>query len=167
MKSLKYIIIFFFLFPQVLNAQEYIINSVPFFPSEDFQCGPSSLATVLNFLGMEITPDEIAKDIYSKGARGTSDFDMIIFAQKRGFKAVQYTGSIEDIKEKIQADKPLIVMTDEGYWFYRKYHFMVVVGFSDDFVIVNSGTEMNKKIKIHDFLKKWRKTDFWTLLITR
>jgi len=167
MKSLKYIIIFFFLFPQVLNAQEYIINSVPFFPSEDFQCGPSSLATVLNFLGMEITPDEIAKDIYSKGARGTSDFDMIIFAQKRGFKAVQYTGSIEDIKEKIQADKPLIVMTDEGYWFYRKYHFMVVVGFSDDFVIVNSATEMNKKIKIHDFLKKWRKTDFWTLLITR
>ena len=167
MKSLKYIIIFFFLFPQVLNAQEYIINSVPFFPSEDFQCGPSSLATVLNFLGMEITPDEIAKDIYSKGARGTSDFDMIIFAQKRGFKAVQYTGSIEDIKEKIQADKPLIVMTDEGYWFYRKYDFMVVVGFSDDFVIVNSATEMNKKIKIHDFLKKWRKTDFWTLLITR
>lgn len=101
MKSLKYIIIFFFLFPQVLNAQEYIINSVPFFPSEDFQCGPSSLATVLNFLGMEITPDEIAKDIYSKGARGTSDFDMIIFVQKRGFKAIQYTGSIEDIKEKI------------------------------------------------------------------
>lgn len=161
---LVYILIFL---PCLGNAQEYVIESVKFFPSDDFQCGPASLAMVLNFLGMEITPEEIAKEIYSKGARGTADFDMIIFAQKKGFKAIQYSGSIEDIKEKIKAQKPLIVMTDEGFWFYKKYHFMVVVGFDTSQVIVNSGSERHKKIEFQDFIKKWKKTGYWTLLIEK
>ncbi|GAB5046855.1 C39 family peptidase [Thermodesulfovibrio sp. TK110] len=148
-------------------AQEYIINSVVFFPSEDFQCGPASLAMVLNFLGLRITPEEIAKDIYSKTARGTADFDMLMFAEKKGFKAIQYSGSIEDIKEKIKAHKPLIVMTDEGFWFYKKYHYMVVVGFDNHGVIVNSGTEQHKRIDFESFIKKWKKTDFWTMLIEK
>lgn len=160
------IIIMIFLTANI-HAQENIISSVPFFPSKDFQCGPASLAMILNFLGMEITVEEIAKDIYSESAKGTSDFDMIMFAQKKGFKAIQYSGSIEDLKEKIRANKPLIVMTDEGYWFYKKYHFMVVVGFDSESVIVNSGAQKHKKIKIEDFKKKWKKTGFWTLLIDK
>ncbi|WP_353683513.1 C39 family peptidase [Thermodesulfovibrio sp. 3907-1M] len=148
-------------------AQEYIISSVPFFPSEDFQCGPASLAMVLNFWGLRITPEEIAKDIYSKTARGTADFDMLIFAEKKGFKASQYSGNIEDIKEKIKAQKPLIVMTDEGFWFYKKYHYMVIVGFDKHSIIVNSGTEQYKRIDFESFAKKWKKTDFWTLLIEK
>lgn len=55
---------------------------------------------VLDFWGLKITPEEIARDIYSEGARGTADFEMILFAKKNGFKATQYSGNIEDIKEK-------------------------------------------------------------------
>jgi len=163
-----YILLFIFiLLTAPAYAQENIINSVPFFPSEDFQCGPASLAMILNFLGMKITVEEIAKEIYSKGAQGTADFDMIMFVQKKGFKSKYYSGSLEDIKEKIKANKPLIVMTDEGYWFYKKYHFMVVVGFDSESVIVNSGTKMHEKINMEDFKKKWSKTSFWTLLIEK
>lgn len=165
MKAYKFILLFFIFIPSNIYAEEYIINSVPFLPSEEFQCGPSSLAMVLNFLGMKIKPDEISKEIYSETAKGTAEFDMIIFAQKKGFKAIQYRGSIEDIKEKIKANKPLIVMTDESFWFYKKYHYMVVVGFDESNVIVNSGKDEHKRINLSDFYKKWQKTDFWTLLI--
>lgn len=168
LKGKNYILVLvMLLFSATAYGEEHIINSVPFFPSEEFQCGPSSLAMVLSFWGMNITPETIAKDIYSEGARGTADFDMLIFAQKKGFKATQYSGSIEDIKEKIKAQKPLIVMTDEGFWFYKKYHYMVVVGFDDSNVIVNSGTEQHKKIDFESFTKKWGKTGYWTLLIEK
>uniref|UniRef100_A0A7C4AJ81 Peptidase C39 domain-containing protein n=1 Tax=Thermodesulfovibrio aggregans TaxID=86166 RepID=A0A7C4AJ81_9BACT len=167
--KMREIIIFLFLilFPYSLCAEEYIINSVPFFSSKDFQCGPASMAMVFNFLGVKINPDEISEYIYSKGARGTAEFDMILFAKRNGFKTLQYRGSIEDIKDKIKAGRPLIVMVDEGLWFYKKYHYMVVVGFDDSNVIVNSGQEEHKKINISHFYKKWSKTDFWTLLIER
>ncbi|MCS7215263.1 MAG: cysteine peptidase family C39 domain-containing protein [Thermodesulfovibrio sp.] len=164
---LKLIVFMVILFTANTYAEVNIINHVPFFPSEDFQCGPTSLAMVLNFWGMKVTVDEIAKEIYSKGAKGTADFDLIIYAQKKGFKTLNYKGNMEDLKEKIRANKPLIVMTDEGYWFYKKYHFIVVVGFDSDSVIVNSEKIMHKRIKIEDFEKKWSKTGFWTLLIEK
>ncbi|MCS7163856.1 MAG: C39 family peptidase [Thermodesulfovibrio sp.] len=165
--GMKYVFVSIIILFTNAYAEEYIINSVPFFPSNDFQCGPASLAMILNFLGAKITVDEIAKEIYSKEARGTSDFDMILFAQKRGFKVLNYRGSIEDIKEKIKENKPLIVMTDEGYWFYKKYHFMVVLGFDDKNIIVNSGKKMHEKINIKEFKKKWSKAGYWTLLIDK
>ncbi|MDW7973604.1 MAG: C39 family peptidase, partial [Thermodesulfovibrio sp.] len=148
-----------------LKAEEYLINSVPFFPAPQYQCGPASLATVLNFIGIKIHPEEIAKEIYSETARGTSDFDMILYIKKLNLKPLIYKGSLEDLREKIKSNKPVIVMVDEGLWFYKKYHFMVVVGFTDDSLIVNSGQKRHEKINNSDFIKKWSKTNFWTLLV--
>lgn len=166
MKQAIILLFFILLIPCSVDAEEYIIN-VPFFPSKNFQCGPASLAMVFNFLGVKITPDEIAEYIYSEGAHGTAEFDMILFAERKGFKALQYRGNIEDVKEKIKAGKPLIVMVDEGFWFYKKYHYMVVAGFDDSNVIVNSGQDEHKRMSFYEFYKKWSKTDFWTLLIER
>lgn len=161
------LVLILILIPCVIDAEEYIIDSVPFFPSKDYHCGPASLAMIFNFFGVKITQDEISEYIYSEGARGTAEFDMVLFAERNGFKTLQYRGNIEDIKDKIKAGKPLIVMVDEGFWFYKKYHYMVVVGFDDSNVIVNSEQDKHKKINFYDFYKKWRKTDFWTLLIYR
>lgn len=148
-------------------ASEFIITNVPFYPSKDNQCGPTSLAMVLNFLGIKISPSEISKEIYSKGAGGTSDFDMIIYVKKLGLKGDSYRGSFSDLKSKITKGNPLIVMIDEGFWFYKKYHYIVVIGFTEDGIIVNSGNKEKEHIKLETFLKKWEKTNFWTFFIYR
>lgn len=166
LKTIPLILPFLYLF-SLADTSKFIITNVPFYPSEDNQCGPTSLAMVLNFLGIEISPSEISKEIYSKGAGGTSDFDMIRYVKKLGLKGDQYKGSVADLKSKISEGNPLIVMTDEGFWFYRKYHFMVVIGFSEDGIIVNSGKKEKEYIKLETFLKKWEKTNFWTFFIYR
>ncbi|MDI1472055.1 MAG: C39 family peptidase [Thermodesulfovibrio sp.] len=148
-------------------AYDFIISSVPFFPSKAYQCGPTSLAMVLNFWGINIKPSEIASEIYSKDAKGTSDFDMLFYAKKFGLKVEQYRGNLDDLKDKIKRGHPLIVMVDEGFWFYKKYHYMVVVGFSEGEIIVNSSDKERERIEIEKFLNKWNKTDFWTLYIYR
>ncbi len=149
------------------DASEFIIPNVPFYPSEDNQCGPTSLAMILNFLGIKVTPSEISQEIYSKGAGGTSDFDMIRYVKKLGLNVDNYRGSISDLKSKISKGNPLIVMTDEGFWFYKKYHYMVVIGFNENVIIVNSGKKEKEHIKLETFLKKWEKTNFWTFFIYR
>jgi ABC-type bacteriocin/lantibiotic exporter with double-glycine peptidase domain len=164
MKKSLFIIIFFF-FLSFANASEFIISNVPFYPSEDNQCGPTSMAMVLNFLGIKVTPAEISKAIYSKGAGGTSDFDMMLHAKKLGLKSENYKGSLLDLKSKIKRGIPLIVMVDEGFWFYKKYHYMVVFGFNEKEIIVHSGKNEMQRIKIETFIKKWEKANFWTFLI--
>ena len=149
-----------------ISKSGQIIKSVPFYPQEKYHCGPASLAGILNFWGVPASPEEIATEIYSGSARGTFTLDMILYPEKRGLKGAQYEGSFEDIKNKINAGYPLIVMVDEGFWMYQKNHFMVILGYREDGVVVNSGKDQHKFIPLSDFLKSWEKTKHWTLLIT-
>jgi ABC-type bacteriocin/lantibiotic exporter with double-glycine peptidase domain len=142
-----------------------IIENVPFFPQEDFQCGPASLAMVLNYRGVHVAPDDIAKEIFSESAGGTLTIDMVLYAQKRGLSAFQYKGSMEELKESIASGYPVIVLVDYGYSFYKRNHYMVVKGYNKNGVIVNSGRNKDKFIAEQKFLKIWEKTNFWTLII--
>ena len=143
-----------------------IISNVPFYPQEAYQCGPASLAGVLNYWGLKITPGEIAAEIYSPTAKGTLDVDMVLYPERKGFRASQYRGSLEDLKSDIDSSRPLLVLVDAGLWVYEKTHFMVVVGYDAAGLIVNSGTEQQKFIPQNRFLRSWERTKFWTLRIT-
>jgi predicted double-glycine peptidase len=143
----------------------HLIERVPFFPQEDYQCGPASLAGVLNYWGIHVTPSDIAGEIFSKTAGGTLNIDMALYAQKKGLISAQYRGNSVDLKKNIDSGYPVIVLVDYGFSLYQKNHFMVIVGYNENGVIANSGRKKGVFIREKDFLKTWEKTDFWTLLI--
>lgn len=91
---------------------------------------------------------------------------MILYAEKKGMKAIHYKGSVDDIKNKIDLGYPVIVLVDLGFWVYQQNHFMVVVGYDENGIIANSGRERLKPISLKNFIKSWKKTNFWTLLVT-
>lgn len=165
------IINLFFSCSKAILTQEAVleknIENVPFYPQKAYQCGPASLAGVLNYWGINVLPDDIATEIYSSSAKGTLTLDMKFYAEKRGLKARIYKGSLTEIKEKIDSGYPLIVLVDFGFWILKKNHFMVITGYNVNGVIVNSGKERQKFIPKEEFLKSWEKTGFWTLLITQ
>jgi len=144
-----------------------VIDGVPFYPQERYQCGPASLASVLNYWGVNVSPEEIASKIYSKTAKGTLDIDMISYVLGKGLEADIFAGGMKDITRSIDEGYPLIVLVDYGFWVYQQNHFMVVIGYNSNGVIVNSGSERLKFIISEDFLKLWGKTNFWTLSVKR
>ena len=144
----------------------HLIKNVPFYPQEEFQCGPASLAGILNYWGLNISPGDIAAEIYSPNAKGTLDIDMVLYAERKGLRVSQYRGNLEDLKSNIDSNRPLVVLVDDGFWVYEKAHFMVVVGYDEGGLIVNSGTEQNQFIPQSHFLRSWKRTNFWTLRIT-
>jgi len=152
--------------PKPSSKTARMIEGVPFFPQEQFQCGPASLAGVLNYYGLRMTPTEIAAEIFSRQARGTLDMDMVFYAQRKGMKAEQYAGSIEDLQRSLDFQRPVIVLIDQGFWVYQNNHFMVAVGYDERNLVVNSGKEEHKFIPWEAFVKSWEKTKFWTLRIT-
>ncbi len=143
-----------------------VIENVPFYAQEAYQCGPASLAGVLNFWGLKDSPADIAAEIFSKKARGTLDMDMVFYAERKGLRSSQYSGSMEDLGKNIDSGYPLIVLVDEGFWVYQKNHFMVVLGYGERGLIANSGKEQYKLIPEDLFLRTWEKAKFWTLRIT-
>lgn len=151
----------------ITEFKNHIVENVPFFAQEAYQCGPASLAGVMNYWNAGITPDEIAKEIYSKPAGGTLDVDMVIYPQRKGMLAEQYLGGMYDLRKNIDAGYPLVVLVDYGFWVLQSNHFMVIIGYNERGVIANSGKEKAVFIAEKDFLKTWERTKFWTLLIKK
>jgi ABC-type bacteriocin/lantibiotic exporter with double-glycine peptidase domain len=143
-----------------------MVAEVPFFPQEMHQCGPASLAGVLNYWGISVTPEEIAQAIYSPSARGTLDLDLVFYGEKKGLKTYLYDGSRADLEKNIRGKIPLIVLVDEGFLTYQKHHFMIVVGYDDRGIFAHSGGEKQRFYSWPDFLKTWEKTRNWTLRLT-
>lgn len=147
------------------------VIQVPFFAQEEFQCGPAALATVIDYWhtktgsGKNLTPEEIASDIYSPSARGVLGMDMERYARKQGFRVEHVAGSIDKLKENIDAGIPSIVLVDYGILVYQRNHFMVVKGYLSDGVLVNSGREEGKFIGNQELLSVWKKTAYWMLLV--
>lgn len=149
------------------SRPDALIGGVPFFPQEQYQCGPASLAMVMKYRDVAVTPDEVAESIYSNSARGTLNLDMVIYAQQRGLSALQFKGSMASVKQNIDLGNPLIVLVDYGFSFYEAAHFMVIIGYNENGVIANSGRLREHFIPEKEFLKSWEKTNYWTLLIKR
>jgi predicted double-glycine peptidase len=152
-----------------IKAEKVI--DVPFFPQEAFQCGPAALATVINYWyektgsGKTLSPEAIAAEIYSPSARGVLGLDLELYARKRGFHTQQLAGAISDLKHGVDDGIPPIVLVDYGFSFYQRNHFMVVKGYSDGGILVNSGRKESELIAHEDLLKIWEKTGFWVLLV--
>ena len=142
-----------------------ILPSVPFFPQLMYQCGPASLAGVLQFHGDVIRPNQIVEKIYRSELHGTLSLDLVLYARQRGFVATWHKGSIADIQRAIDSQTPLIAMVDYGILNVRKYHFMVVIGYTPEAVVVNSGRQQKKHLAWGQFLSIWEKTDYWVLRI--
>jgi ABC-type bacteriocin/lantibiotic exporter with double-glycine peptidase domain len=149
-----------------------LLNNVPFFKQDDFQCGPSALGTVLNYwykrgeTGKSLAPQDIISEIYSSSARGVLGIDLELYAKRLGFRTLQYSGSIEDIRSNIDKGIPLIILVDYGISLYQQNHFIVTTGYTKDGIIVNSGRKENELILDEELQKIWKKTGFWTLSIT-
>lgn len=147
------------------TSPRHLIMGVPFFKQDAHQCGPAAMASVLNYRGIKVSPEEIVKAIYSEGAAGTLDFDMVLYAGKKGRKAENYRGTLKDLQKNIDSNNPLIVLVDYGFLNYRRDHYVVVLGYDDNNIYVNSGTEPIVAISNGKFMRIWKKANFWTLLI--
>ncbi len=155
----------------VLPPGAVLLQSVPFFKQDDFQCGPSALATVIHYwyiknnIDKRPSYDDIVAAVYSPSAGGVLGVDLALYAKRLGFGTEQYSGSIADIRASIKKNTPLIILVDYGFLMYQKNHFMVTTGYTDDGIVVNSGRKQNEIIPDRELEKIWQKTGFWSLRI--
>lgn len=145
----------------------HYIEGVPFFPQDELMCGPAALAGVIGFYGRGEGMAAVAQSVYREKLRGTLPIDLVIYAKEKGFEALFYKGSMEDLRDKVSRDAPLIIFLNLGYDFYPVGHYIVVTGYNEKAraVVANSGMEKDKAYSYDYINDAWAKTGYSTLLI--
>lgn len=143
------------------------LAEVPFFPQDEYQCGPATLATALVWSGAAATPEQLAPAVYVPKRRGSLQAELI--AGARRFARVPYVlrPDFESLLREVAAGHPVIVLQNLGLAWYERWHYAVVVGFDrdDDTVILRSGREERRVMSRSLFLRTWERGDRWALAV--
>jgi len=150
-----------------LSPNSVYVKAVPFHPQTQYQCGPASLAAVLNYWGRDVTPELIAREIYRPQMKGTLSLDLWRYAKDQNLHATIRHGSWEFLEMQVSRNRPVIAFLNLGFQQAPIGHFLVVVGIDPDdmSVIAYSGVQKNQRIPYDRFRAAWEKTNYWSLLI--
>ena len=136
-------------------------------PRPDLMCGPSSLVSVLNFMGGDVSIGDASRALFNEKLGGTLSIDMLIYAKGRGFDARYYSGGLGDAKALVRSGTPPILFLNLGVKSYPVGHFVVLIGYNDEMesAVIHSGTEGGKVVGYAWLLKRWKRTGYSTLVV--
>jgi ABC-type bacteriocin/lantibiotic exporter with double-glycine peptidase domain len=144
-----------------------VIPQVPFLPQEEDTCGPSSLAMLLRFFGVDARTGEIARETRTAGLRGTLITDLAAAARRRGFEAEVVNFDLDRLREKIAEGIPAILLVDLGAWVYSRPHYLLAFGVTPEGVVAHSGREEGKVIPFSSLDTQWAKMGRLAIIVRR
>ncbi len=138
------------------------LEDTPFIQQADFQCGPASLAMVLNHQGYQVTPEALASQVFTPRAKGSFPVEMDITARRQGF--VSYpVQDLNSLLREIAAGNPVLVLQNLSVSWYPQWHFAVVIGYDlkRNELILRSGDLPRRITPISVFDRTWERSDRW------
>jgi hypothetical protein len=142
------------------------IERVPFYPQEQFYCGPASLAMALSWSGVPAMPDDLVAEVYTPARQGTFAPDIVAAARRKGRVAVE-VNELDDLLAELAAGHPVIVFQSLRLSVFPQWHFAVAVGYdlNERQLILRSGTNRRLVMPLDAFENTWRRTDYWALVV--
>ena len=140
------------------------LTAVPFFPQEEYQCGPAALATVLAGSGVKVTPEELVSQVYLPARKGSLQVEMMAAARRHGLVSYELAPRFEDILREIAAGTPVIVLQNLGV--VDGWHYAVAVGYDYERgeLILRSGVTERKVLAftVHEMV--WKRSGYWAMV---
>ncbi|MEX1198185.1 MAG: PA2778 family cysteine peptidase [Pseudohongiellaceae bacterium] len=148
-------------------AEPAMVSDVPFYPQDDYQCGPAALATVLGASQVEVTPEALVPLVYVPERQGSFQVEMVAAARSHGRLAYQIPPTLEALFAEIDAGHPVLVLQNLGLNRLPQWHFAVVKGFDLERrqVILNSGRIEDYELSLPVFERTWARADHWAVVV--
>ena len=145
--------------------QHVELTAVPFFPQDEYQCGPAALATVLSQSGVAITPEALVNQVYVPARKGSLQLEMLATPRRYGRVSYPLAPRYSDLLREVAAGNPVIVLQDVGYVF-TQWHYAVVNGFDypSGTVFLRSGKVARQEMPFTYFERTWIKSGYWAMV---
>ncbi len=152
--------------PSPVLPKKFELAGVPFFAQEAYQCGPASLAMVLNAAGINVQPESLTDQVYIPARQGSVQVEMLAAARRNGALAYELAPQLNDLLTEVAAGNPVLAMQNLAFNWYPKWHYAVVVGYDlpRQEIILRSGLEVRQILPIATFERTWARSGYWSML---
>jgi tetratricopeptide (TPR) repeat protein len=152
--------------PHDLPSKAFI-KDVPFYPQQQFHCGPSTLSMVMNFYGKKLTPKELAKDVFTPGRKGSFQAEMKAAVRKRGMLAYELTPELVYLLAEVSVGHPVIILQNKSVKYYPIWHYALVIGYdlNKKQIYLHSGLNENYVVSMSVFEFTWKRSNRWAMAV--
>jgi len=146
--------------------QQMELDEVQFYQQDVYQCGPASLAMVLDAGGVKVTPQELTPQVYLPGREGSLQVEMLAATRRNGLLAYELAPKLENLLAEVAAGTPVLVLQNLALSWYPVWHYAVVVGYDlrRGEIILRSGLERRQVLPLTTFERTWARSGYWAML---
>lgn len=142
------------------------VVATPFFPQEDYQCGPASLAAVLVQAGRDATPESLLPQVYLPARKGSLQAEMLAATRRHQLVAYPLAPRLEDLLREIAAGTPVVVLQNLALDWWPQWHYAVAIGYDLDArqIVLRSGVTRRLAMPLDTFEHTWARSGHWAML---
>ena len=154
--------------PPPALARQTQLERVPFFPQDEYQCGPAALAMVLTADGVPVTAAALVPQVYLPAREGSLQVEMLAAARRHGRLAVVLPRRLDAVLAEVAAGRPVIVLQNLSLPILPLWHYAVVIGFDLDRqqILLHSGTSARLALPLSLFERTWARSEHWAMVAT-
>ena len=141
------------------------LAETPFFPQEEYQCGPAALATALVSAGVKTTPEALVPQVYVPERKGSFQVEMLAAARRHGMVSYALAPKFEDLLREIAAGTPVIVLQNLGI-LRAGWHYAVAIGYdyARGTLVLRSGTQEREVMPFATHEAVWMRSGYWAMV---
>ena len=145
------------------------LSAVPFFPQEEYQCGPAALATAMVHAGAQVSPEALVAQVYLPARKGSLQVEMLAAPRSHGLVGYRLAPSFEDVMREVASGNPVIVLLGYGLRPFKYWHYADVVGFDRGKreVVLRSGTRERLPMPFAVLEYTWKESAHWAMVVAR
>jgi tetratricopeptide (TPR) repeat protein len=157
-------------FPVKASAPSLLVRAaldgVPFFPQDDYQCGPAALAMLAQHAGAVVRPDELTAQVFVPGRQGAFTVEMLAAARRQALLAYPLRPRLEDVLREVASGNPVLVFQNLSLPVYPVWHYAVVIGYDRDrnTVTLRSGVTERLQMSLFTFERTWARGNHWAMV---
>lgn len=143
------------------------IVSVPFYAQTKFQCGPATLAMVLNHQDVTAEVDQLIPQVFLPGRDGSVQPEMLATVRRYEQLVFPIRGTMDALLNHLAAGDPVVVMQNLSLPIYPMWHYAVVIGYDlpKETLILRSGEIERHTMSFSRFDATWARTERWGFVV--
>ncbi|MDY0006559.1 MAG: PA2778 family cysteine peptidase [Spongiibacteraceae bacterium] len=144
----------------------HLLQDVPFFAQDAYQCGPAALAMMLNQRGIVTAPENLVARVYLPARKGSLQVEMVAAAREQGLLIYPLRPELSTLLEELAAGNPVLVMQNLALDWLPQWHYAVAVGYDLDrqTLLLHSGLHALQATPFDVFVRTWARADYWARL---
>ena len=143
------------------------VNGVPFYPQQQYHCGPAALAMLLTWSGIQRQPEQLTEYVFLPAKSGSMQADMLATARRHGRIAYPVTTGLEGLGQELAAGHPVLVLQNLGLDWLPRWHYAVATGLdlNRQTLRLHTGISRDYELNLATFLHTWHRADSWAVVI--